>query len=130
MSRVVKKGNKPYLTNRAEYRSATADHPGGEEIVYVDEGDNLDPAQRAKRDEYLRIVQEYKDFDMDAYRKELMGNFTAETDKINVEQDTHKSSLNKRLDELDRLHGEHKGLQKDNERTNKQRREILAKVEE
>ena len=96
----------------------------------MDEGDNLDPAQRAKRDEYLRIVQEYKDFDMDGYRKELLGNFTAETDKINLEQDAHKSSLNKRLDELDRLHGEHKGLQKDNERTNKQRREILSKVEE
>jgi len=81
-------------------------------------------------EETIRIVTEYKSYDIHSLRRELQDDLTQEINVLNRNQDTHKSETIKKIDGYERLQREHKELQNENNEGHENRKATLAHIQE
>ena len=75
-------------------------------------------------------MEEYKNFDIDAFKHEIMNEFDQEVNnKIRVAEANHKAEGEKEIDKYDRLHDEHQSLQKENLEAGEDRKGTLTKIQ-
>lgn len=80
-------------------------------------------------EEYLRVVEEYKNFDIDGYKRELGDDLEKEISTLTTNEDNHKGEGSGKIEGFERLHTEHQGLQKDNIAAGDNRKRILVEVQ-
>jgi hypothetical protein len=80
-------------------------------------------------EEYLKVVEEYKNFDIDGFKREVMDSFDKEVNTLNSKEAGQKGEGVKRIQQYERLHGEHQNLQKENLESGESRKKILEAVQ-
>lgn len=58
-------------------------------------------------EEYLWVVEEYKNFDIDGFKREVMDQFDKEATVLTNNESAHKGEGIKKIQQYERLHGEH-----------------------
>ena len=81
-------------------------------------------------EEYERIVTEYKNYDIDALRRELQDDLNREVSNLNRKQDAHKGETTNKVDGYERLQREHKDLQSENNQSHESRKAALAHIQD
>lgn len=80
-------------------------------------------------EEYLRVVDEYKNFDIDGFKREVMDDFEKEVSGFVSSEDTNKGEGVKKIQQYERLHADHQNLQKENIAAGTERKEILETIQ-
>ena len=79
--------------------------------------------------DYIKTVEEYKNFDIDGFKSEIMHEFDKETSVLNQNEDAHKGDGLKQISQYERLHTEHKDLQSQNLKAGEVRKETLDSIQ-
>lgn len=80
-------------------------------------------------EEYLRVVEEYKNFDIDGFKREVMDQFDKEASTLVNSENAHKGEGIKKIQGYERLHTDHQNLQKENIDAGNQRKKILETIQ-
>ncbi|CAI2359474.1 unnamed protein product [Moneuplotes crassus] len=77
-----------------------------------------------------QVVEEYKNYDIDGLRRELQDELGQEINNLKRNQESHIGELTKKVDGYERLQGEHKDLQKENNHGHENRKTVLVHIQE
>lgn len=80
-------------------------------------------------EEYLRVVEEYKNFDIDGFKREVMDSFDKEVNTLNSKEAGQKGEGIKRIQQYERLHEDHQNLQKENIEAGDGRKKVLENIQ-
>lgn len=80
-------------------------------------------------EEYLRVVEEYKNFDIDGFKREVMDSFDKEVSTLNSREAGQKGEGIKRIQQYERLHVDHQNLQKENLDAGDGRKKVLENIQ-
>ena len=81
-------------------------------------------------EEYLRVVEEYKNFDIDGFKREVMDQFDKEATVLSNAEGSHKGEGIKKIQQYERLQGDHLALQKENIEAGNQRKKVLEEIQQ